>query len=106
MVEQLEEGLQFSFSEEGILVCVELVNEDGEVTVLEVARKNDGGELVRVPNDEDVRAPLHDAIESVDGSSTISKVLVRNGGGPTSCSLSIGCSEKLDEEWQKKSKRP
>jgi hypothetical protein len=54
MVERLEEGLQFSFSEEGILVCVELVNEDGEVTVLEVARKNDGGELVRVPNDEAV----------------------------------------------------
>ncbi|KAE8124584.1 hypothetical protein FH972_019451 [Carpinus fangiana] len=53
-----------------------------------------------------LRAPLHDAIESVDGSSTISKVLVRNGGGATSCSLSIGCGKKLDEEWQKKSKRP
>jgi hypothetical protein len=52
MVERLEEGLQFSFSEEGILVCVELVNEDREVTVLELVRKNDGGEFVRVPNDE------------------------------------------------------
>jgi hypothetical protein len=54
MVERLEEGLEFSFSKEGILVCVDLANEDGEVTVLEVevARKNDGGELVRVPNDE------------------------------------------------------
>ena len=54
MVEQLEEGLQFFFSEEGIPVGVELANEDGEVAVLEVARKNDGGELVRIPNDEAV----------------------------------------------------
>lgn len=48
--------MQFSFSEEGIdtYICVELANEAGEVTVLEVARKKDGGELVRVPNDEAV----------------------------------------------------
>lgn len=34
----------------------------------------------------------------VDGSSTTSKVLVRNGGGPTSCNPSIGCGEKLEDE--------
>jgi len=45
-----------------------------------------------------LRAPLHDTIESVDESSTISKVLVRNGGGPTSCSPSIGCGEKAEDE--------
>jgi len=44
------------------------------------------------------RASLQDTIESVEGSSTISKVLVRNGGGPTSFRPSIGCAEKLDDE--------
>lgn len=35
---------------------------------------------------------------SVEGSSTISNVFVRNGGGPTSCSPSIGCGEKLEDD--------
>jgi len=43
-------------------------------------------------------ASLQDTMESVEGSSTISKVLVRNGGGPTSCRPSIGCAEKLGDE--------
>ena len=33
---------------------------------------------------------LHDTIGSVAGSSTMSYVLVRNGGGPGSCRPSIG----------------
>lgn len=44
------------------------------------------------------RALLHETIESVDGSSTISKVFVRNGGGPASCKPSIGCGEKLEDD--------
>jgi hypothetical protein len=49
-------GLGFIFSEArgNTYICVELANEAGEVTVLEVARKKDGGEFVRVPNDEAV----------------------------------------------------
>jgi hypothetical protein len=35
---------------------------------------------------------------SVEGSSTISKVFVRNGGGPTSCKPSIGRGDKLEED--------
>jgi hypothetical protein len=52
----MKEGLQFSFSEArgNTYICVELANEAGEVTVLEVARKKDVGEFVRVPNDEAV----------------------------------------------------
>lgn len=45
-----------------------------------------------------LRALLHETTESVDGSSTISKVLVRNGGGPMSFNPSIGCGEKLEDE--------
>lgn len=45
-----------------------------------------------------LRAPLHETMESVDGSSTISKVFVRNGGGPASCNPSIGCGEKLEDD--------
>lgn len=39
-------------------------------------------------------------MESVNGSSTISKVFVRNGGGPTSCRPSIGwgVTDEDDEE--------
>ncbi|KAL5728733.1 hypothetical protein ACHQM5_001783 [Ranunculus cassubicifolius] len=37
------------------------------------------------------RALLHETIESVNGSSTISNVFVRNGGGPISFSPSTGC---------------
>ena len=44
----------FFFRRRNICICVELANEDEEVTVLEVGRKNDGGELVRVPNNEAV----------------------------------------------------
>lgn len=45
-----------------------------------------------------LRALLHDTTESVDGSSTISNVLLRNGGGPTSCNPSIGCGVILEDE--------
>lgn len=45
-----------------------------------------------------LRDELHDTMESVVGSSTISKVFVRNGGGPTSCKPSIGCGVTLEDE--------
>lgn len=45
-----------------------------------------------------LRAVLHDTMESVVGSSTISKVFDRNGGGPTSCRPSIGCGVALEDE--------
>ena len=45
-----------------------------------------------------LRALLHETMESVKGSSTISKVLDRNGGGPTSCRPSIGRGEVLKDE--------
>lgn len=45
-----------------------------------------------------LRAPLHDTIVSVAGSSTISNVFVRNGGGPTSCNPSIGRGDKFDDD--------
>ena len=48
-----------------------------------------------------LRALLHETIESVNGSSTISKVLVRNGGGPTSCKPSIGWGVTDEEEEEK-----
>lgn len=41
---------------------------------------------------------LHETTASVDGSSTISKVFVRNGGGPTSCSPSFGLGEEEEDE--------
>lgn len=37
-------------------------------------------------------------MESVDGSSTTSKVLVRNGGGPISCNPSIGFGVRFEPE--------
>lgn len=45
-------------------IGVELTDEAGEVAVLEVARKEKGGELVRVPDDEAVTssAPRHDRV--------------------------------------------
>lgn len=45
-----------------------------------------------------LRAMLQETMESVDGSSTISKVLVRNGGGPISCRPSMGRGDKLEDE--------
>lgn len=45
-----------------------------------------------------LRALLHETMESVDGSSTISKVFVRNAGGPGSSNPSIGCGEKLEDD--------
>lgn len=45
-----------------------------------------------------LRALLHETSESVAGSSTISKVFVRNGGGPTSCRPSNGWGAKPGEE--------
>lgn len=41
---------------------------------------------------------LHETIESVEGSSTTSNVLVRNGGGPTSCNPSIGLGIRVELE--------
>lgn len=45
-----------------------------------------------------LRALLQETIESVNGSSTISKVFVRNGGGPTSCKPEIGWGVTDEEE--------
>eukprot|EP00268_Persea_americana_P006753 TRINITY_DN12432_c0_g2_i1.p1 TRINITY_DN12432_c0_g2~~TRINITY_DN12432_c0_g2_i1.p1 ORF type:complete len:145 (+),score=20.11 TRINITY_DN12432_c0_g2_i1:463-897(+) len=45
-----------------------------------------------------LRAWLHETIKSVAGSSTMSNVFVRNGGGPASCSPSIGCGERVGDE--------
>ena len=45
-----------------------------------------------------LRALLHETTESVEGSSTISKVLVKNGGGPTSLSPCIGCGVTFEDE--------
>lgn len=45
-----------------------------------------------------LRPPLHETTASVDGSSTISYVFVKNGGGPTSFNPSIGCGEKLEDD--------
>lgn len=45
-----------------------------------------------------LRALLHETMESVKGSSTISNVFVRNGGGPTSCSPSIGWGVMLEDD--------
>lgn len=45
-----------------------------------------------------LRAWLHETIKSVAGSSTMSNVFVRNGGGPASCSPTIGCGERAGDE--------
>lgn len=45
-----------------------------------------------------LRALLQETMSLVEGSSTTSKVLVRNGGGPTSCNPSLGCGKRLDVE--------
>lgn len=42
-------------------------------------------------------ALLHEITESDEGSSTISKVLIKNGGVPKSCKASIGCGEEDDD---------
>lgn len=43
-------------------------------------------------------ALLQEITASVDGSSTISKVFIKNGGGPTSWSPSIGSGDDDEEE--------
>lgn len=43
---------------------------------------------------------LHETTESVAGSSTISNVFVRKGGGPTSCNPSLGRGEEEDDDEQ------
>lgn len=43
-------------------------------------------------------AVLHEITESVEESSTISKVLIKNGGVPRSCKASIGCGEADDDD--------
>lgn len=43
-------------------------------------------------------AVLHEITESVEGFSTISKVLLRNGGGPTSYRPSTGCGGDDEED--------
>lgn len=45
-----------------------------------------------------LRAWLHETIESVAGSSTMSNVFVRKGGGPESCNPSIGWGEEIEDE--------
>lgn len=45
-----------------------------------------------------LRVLLQETMGSVEGSSTISKVLIKNGGGPISWSPSIGLTEKFDED--------
>ncbi|KAK9105038.1 hypothetical protein Scep_021882 [Stephania cephalantha] len=45
-----------------------------------------------------LRASFHETMASVEGSSTISKVFVRNGGDPISWILSIGRAIDEDEE--------
>lgn len=45
-----------------------------------------------------LRALLQETMGSVEGSSTISKVFERNGGGPKSCKPSIGRGDKLEED--------
>lgn len=45
-----------------------------------------------------LRARLHDTTESVPGSSTMSNIFVRKGGGPVSCNPSIGRGHKSGNE--------
>ena len=45
-----------------------------------------------------LRALLQETMGSVEGSSTISNVFVRNGGGPKSCKPSIGRGDKLEDD--------
>lgn len=53
-----------------------------------------------------LRALLHETMESVNGSSTISKVFVKNGGGPTSWRPSIGCGVMLEDDEEEEDDAP
>ncbi|MCI63897.1 hypothetical protein A2U01_0085154, partial [Trifolium medium] len=44
------------------------------------------------------REALQETIGSVSGSSTISYVFLRNGGGPVSCNPSIGFGNLIEDE--------